>query len=499
MKILQVASEAVPFCKTGGLADVVGALSQRLGLEGHDVCLFLPRYRCVESTMSAAGMARPITITVGGQPVVVRLRYAQWKAVSVYFIDHPESFDREGLYGGDGKDYPDNDRRFVTFCRAVLESIKVLGFKPEVIHLHDWQAALIAAYLRRLYREDPSLGQASTVLTIHNLAYQGVFPRESFSLTGFAESDFTAGLMEYYGNFGFLKTGLTHADAITTVSPTYAREIQTAERGFGLEGILASRASDLCGVLNGVDYEVWNPQTDQHLAKRYSASNVAQGKAACKAELSRLCGFEDRPETPLIGIVSRLDRQKGLDIAAAALKSRLDRAKVVVQGVGDAELAGLLSKFAQDHPKSVFFRPEFDEPLVRKIYAGADIFLMPSRFEPCGLGQMIAMRYGAVPVVSRTGGLADTVFEGDPPAADAFPKGAGDARPPASTAPSANGFLAGPEDADDLGQAIDRALAAYAVPESWRARVLAGMGCDCSWDRSASIYADLYRRSRRLR
>ncbi|MBI5883501.1 MAG: glycogen synthase GlgA [Elusimicrobia bacterium] len=487
MKILQVASEAVPFCKTGGLADVVGALSQRMGMDGHDVCLFLPKYRCVESGLITGGMARPVTFTLGGETVTVHLRYAQWKSVSVYLVDHPESFDRSELYGAGGKDYPDNARRFILFCRAVLEGVKVLGFRPEVIHLHDWQAALVAPFLKRLYSDTPGLGGASTMLTIHNLAYQGVFPAEAFGLTGLPQSDFTPELMEYYGNFGFLKAGLTHADVVTTVSPTYAREIQSAERGFGLEGILAGRTDTLFGVLNGVDYDLWDPQHDHYLPKRYSANSFVQGKAACKAELQRRCGLEPDPEVPLIGVVSRLDRQKGLDLAASALKDRTGRAQIVILGVGDAELAGLLAGFAGKHPKEVFFKPEFDEPLAHLVYAGADIFLMPSRFEPCGLGQMIAMRYGAVPVASSTGGLADTVFEEEVPAS---PGGRGGR--------AANGFLAAPEDGEDLGRAIDRALAAYSARDSWRARALAGMESDCSWDRSASIYEDLYQRSRRL-
>ncbi|MFA6316789.1 MAG: glycogen synthase GlgA [Elusimicrobiota bacterium] len=487
MKILQVASEAVPFCKTGGLADVVGALSQRLGMDGHDVCLFLPRYRCVESGLIAGGMARSLEVPLAHESVTVSLRYAQWRSVSVYLVEHPESFDRPDLYGSGGKDYPDNARRFILFCRAVLEGVKLLGFRPDVVHLHDWQAALIAPYLKRVYQREPCLAGASTMLTVHNLAYQGVFPPEAFALTGFAAADFRPELMEYYGNLGFLKAGLTAAEVITTVSPTYAREIQTAERGFGLEGILSGRAETLFGVLNGVDHDLWNPQTDGHLPKRFSAGSFAAGKAACKAALQTRCGFDPRPDAPLVGVVSRLDRQKGLDLAVAALKGRLGRCQVAILGVGDAELAGLLTRFAAAHPKSVFYHPEFDEPLAHLIYAGSDIFLMPSRFEPCGLGQMIAMRYGAVPVASRTGGLADTVFEEETPA----DPGSRQVRP-------ANGFLAAPEDAEDLGRAVDRALDAYAVRDRWQARVLAGMEADCSWDRSASIYADLYQRSRRL-
>ncbi|MBI5210363.1 MAG: glycogen synthase GlgA [Elusimicrobia bacterium] len=484
MRILHAATEAVPFCKTGGLGDVVGALAQRLGNEGNDVCLFLPKYRDIDATGIVGGMAQPVTVAVGREQVQVSLRYMQWKAVSVYFVDHPESFDREGLYSTNGKDFPDNERRFIIFSRAVLEGVKSLGFKPDIIHLHDWQTALIAAYVKRVYHEDPHLGAARTVLTVHNLAYQGLFPPETFALAGFADSDFSSGRMEFAGKFGFLKAGLVHADLVTTVSPAYAREIRESEKGFGLEGVLRSRGADLQGVLNGVDYEAWNPQTDRHLAKKYSLASVEQGKAACKADLQAACGFEARPDIPLIGIVSRLVRQKGLDVGLRALQGRLGRVQVAVLGLGEAEVSGMLAAFAREHPGSVFFRQDFDEPMVHKIYGGADLFLMPSRFEPCGLSQMIAMRYGTLPVVSRTGGLTDTVIE-------AAPEDASGAAVP-------NGFVAEPEDAEDLGRAIDRALAVYAAKADWRSRVAAAMERDFSWDRSTSIYLDLYRRLRRL-
>jgi len=480
MKILLAASEAVPFCKTGGLADVVGTLAQKLGSAGHDVCLFLPKYREVHVPALQGGIAYPLAIPLGGETVSVSLRYTQWKSASVCFIDYPPFFDREGLYGAGGSDHPDNDRRFILFSRAILEGARVMGFKPDVFHLHDWQAALVAAYLKRHYQNDPFFSKAASLLTVHNIAYQGNFMLGSLTAAGFGMENFTPESFEYFGKFSFLKAGLVCSDLLSTVSPTYAREIQESpERGFGLEGLLKHRGGDLHGVINGIDLEVWNPVTDSNLKQNYSIKAFLKGKAACKADLQRLCGLEPRKGVPLFGVVSRFDHQKGLDIAIEALESRLESGKgcqLAVLGQGEAALTEAFRALARRHPESVYLHSGFDEPFAHKIYAGADLFLMPSRFEPCGLGHMIAMRYGTVPVASRTGGLADTVFEAAAPE-----------RP-------ANGFLAAPGDAADLGRAIDRALAAYAQKVSWKEMTRAAMACDFSWNRSVEKYLELYRR-----
>ncbi|UPT76124.1 MAG: glycogen synthase [Elusimicrobiota bacterium] len=459
----------------GGLADVVGALTQRLGALGHDVCLFLPKYRAVRAASLEGGIAHPIKVPLGGGIVEVGLSFLHRRGVSVYFVDYPLYFDREGLYGSAGKDHEDNDRRFALFSRAVLEGAKAIGFKPDVVHLHDWQTGLVAAHLKRHYRDDPHFAGAGCVFTIHNMAYQGNFPRAALEVAGFGPQDWSSEGLEYYGQVSYLKAGLVHADKLSTVSPTYAREIQTSpDRGFGLEGLLSRRSGDLLGILNGVDLEAWDPSRDSALPRRFSVDDAAAGKAACKEALQRECGLDVRGDRPLIGVVSRLDYQKGLDIALAALEPRLDRAQLVMLGTGDPSLTEMFAALERRRAGSVHFHRSFDESFAHRIYAASDVFLMPSRFEPCGLGQMIAMRYGTVPVASRTGGLVDTVFEA-----------ASEGRP-------ANGFLCEPGDGAGLAAALDRAIAAYRTPD-WAARARAGMTADFSWDRSVEEYLGLFK------
>lgn len=475
MKILVAASEAVPFCKTGGLADVVGALTQRLGGLGHDVCLFLPKYRAVRAASLEGGIAHPIKVPLAGGSVDVGLSFMHRRGVSVYFVDYPLYFDREGLYGNAGKDHEDNDRRFALFSRAVLEGAKAIGFKPDVIHVHDWQTGLVAAHLKRHYKNDPHFAGTGCVFTIHNMAYQGNFPPAALAAGGFGPEDWSSEGLEYYGQVSYLKGGIVHADKLTTVSASYAREIQeSSDRGFGLEGLLSRRSKDLHGILNGIDLESWDPSRDASLTRRYSPADAAAGKAACKEALQRECGLEVRGDRPLIGVVSRLDFQKGLDIALSALEPRLDRCQLVVLGTGDPALTEMLAALERRRVGSAHFHRSFDESFAHRVYAASDVFLMPSRFEPCGLGQMIAMRYGAVPVVSRTGGLNDTVFE--------EPRGG---RP-------ANGFLCRPGDGEDLARALDRAVAEFGSP-AWNARVRAGMAGDFSWDRSVERYLEIFR------
>jgi len=479
VKILVAASEAVPFCKTGGLADVVGAMTQRLGALGHDVCLFLPRYRSIRAAPLEGGIAHPLKVPLAGAIVDVGLSFLHRRGVSVYFVDYPLFFDREGLYGNEGKDHEDNDRRFALFSRAVLEGAKTIGFKPDVIHLHDWQTGLVAAHLKRHYKDDPHFAGTGCVFTIHNMAYQGNFPRPALEAAGFGAEDFSPQSLEYYGQVSYLKAGIAHADKLTTVSAAYAREIQESpDRGFGLEGLLTSRSKDLRGILNGIDLEVWDPARDGALPRKFTAADAAAGKAACKEGLQNECGLEVRKDRPLIGVVSRLDFQKGLDIALVALEPRLDRCQLAILGTGDPSLTEMFSALERRHPGAVHFHRTFDESFAHRIYAGSDLFLMPSRFEPCGLGQMIAMRYGSVPVASKTGGLNDTVFEE-----------AGDGRP-------ANGFLSAPGDGADLARSLDRALAAYGAP-GWSERVRAGMSADFSWDRSVEAYLDVFREAAR--
>ncbi|MBI4387259.1 MAG: glycogen synthase GlgA [Elusimicrobia bacterium] len=478
MNILVAASEMVPFCKTGGLADVAGALSQSVARLGHGVCLFLPSYRAIEGgSFPLKAVPGRYWVPIGHELVPATLSTASWGAVTVYFIQCPKYFAREGLYQAGGKDYDDNDERFIFFCRAVLEGAKFVGFKPDVVHCHDWQTALIPAYLKTLYQIDAFYAKAKSLLTIHNIAYQGMFSKDALFLAGFGWVDFTPDRLEYYGGFNFLKAGLVFADALTTVSPTYAQEIQSSpEFGRGMEGILKHRRAELRGILNGIDVEIWNPETDQFLARAYDADGAPAGKAANKAALRAECGLKGKPNVPLIGVVSRLDSQKGLDVALEVVADILARggAELILLGAGDPALAQAYAQLVRDHPGAACTRNGFDEALSHRIYAAADLFLMPSRFEPCGLGQMIAMRYGTLPVVTRTGGLADTVREDSPPG------------PP-------NGFVAPKCAREDLAAAMTRALSVCARLPERKARVAAAMSQDFSWRQSAARYADLYR------
>ncbi len=473
MRILQAASEAVPFAKTGGLADVAGSLSAKLASLGHDVFLVLPLYR---ETRSWAGNARrtlTLGVPLGSETRSLSVALLEKGNLRIAFVDDPAFFGRPGVYGENGADYADNDRRYSLFCRAVLEAAKALEFAPEIVHAHDWQTGLLPILLKRLYAGDPVLGRAHSVFTVHNMAYQGLFPASSVTLSGLSLKEMSPSSLEFYGKASFLKAGLVFADRLTTVSPTYAREIQDSiETGCGMEGILRQRSRFLTGILNGLDVDYWDPEKDPNLPEPYGAATVFQGgKAAAKRALRQECGLKVDGSLPLIGIVSRLDRQKGLDVAIAALERRLGGFELAVLGSGDPALAASIRQYASRHPSRIYFREGFDESFAHGLYAASDIFLMPSRFEPCGLGQMIAMRYGAVVVGSRAGGLADTVFEAD--------------------SGSGNGFLAEPGDVESLGRALDRALEAFHGP-MWPKLVERGMRTDFSWDRSARAYIELY-------
>ncbi len=477
MNIIIAASEAVPFCKTGGLADVVGALAQVLARGGDNhVAVFLPRYRNIaDAAFSLKALPGHFLIPVGHHDETASLSHVRWGNVDVYFIENSKYYDRSSLYRTKAGDYADNDDRFIFYSRAVLEGAKFIGFKPDIIHCNDWQSALIPAYLKTFYSSDAFYAGTATLLTIHNIAYQGVFPRETMLKAGFDWADFTPERLEYYGGINFLKGGLVFADTLTTVSPAYAKEIQsTAEFGMGLEGVLKSRSGDLFGVLNGIDTDVWNPETDSFLPTGYDCRTVAKGKAACKKSLQATCGLKESPRTLLAGVVSRLDPQKGLDIVLETMPEFLGKIQFVILGQGEPALQESFSAIAGKNPKRVFFKAGFDEALAHRIYGGCDVFLMPSRFEPCGLGQMIAMRYGALPVASRTGGLADTVFDNKDPK-------------------ESNGFLLPPPTVESLARALKAAVSAFRRKSCWNLMVQNAMGGDYSWDRSAGIYRDLYR------
>ena len=466
-RILMVASEAAPFAKTGGLGDVLGSLPPALARLGDEVAVILPRYRGIGVPRERIWdglwiQAGPFTYIVGIDQVVRQ-------GVRYLFVDCPVLYDRAGLYADGGGDYGDNHIRFAVLCQAALQVARNI-FRPDVFHAHDWQAGLLPVYLRENYSGDPTFFGTRTVFTIHNLGYQGVFPGVPLRDLTLDPALFHSEGLEFYGHTNFLKAGIVWADLVTTVSPTYAREIQTPEFGFGLDGLLLSRSAKLIGILNGADYDEWNPETDPYLPANYSVEDLS-GKQECKLNLLREMGLStDNPSRPLIGIVSRLAYQKGMDLAAQIAPWALDRgAALVVLGSGDPALEGIFRSLSDTYPGSAAVRVGFSEGLAHRIEAGADMFLMPSRYEPCGLNQIYSLRYGTVPVVRSTGGLEDSVDE-------------------------VTGFKFRSLSPEAIKASLDAALDAYADREAWTDRIRSGMTKDFSWDASARAYQRLYER-----
>ncbi|MCX6908118.1 MAG: glycogen synthase GlgA [Verrucomicrobia bacterium] len=474
MRIILVGSEMAPFVKTGGLADVIGALSRELAALGHEVVTFLPLYRAVKEKAAAAQcVSNNIRVPLGGRSVVgaiYELPLAERQRV--VFVRQDELFDRAGLYGEADRDYTDNAARYLFFSKAVVASIPALRFVPDVLHAHDWQAAFVPLWWSRTLAPAWRL---RTVFTIHNLAYQGMCPREQFELTNLPADYFGVDGLEFYGGVNLLKAGLLYSDVLTTVSRHYAEEIQTKEYGCGLEGLLKSKRAKLHGVLNGADYTAWNPLTDRCIAANYDRRSLAN-KVVCKRGLLDALGLPvERAWAPLIGMVSRIVEQKGYDLVAEAVPQMVTMgASLAILGKGDAKLEKRLQKLAERFPTRLSLKLGFDEALAHQIEAGADMFLMPSRFEPCGLNQMYSLRYGTVPIVRATGGLADTV------------------QPYHPGAQTGNGFLFDACTPDALLGAVARALETYRQRQHWARVVQNGMACDFSWRKSALQYLSLY-------
>ena len=485
MRILMLASEAVPLAKTGGLADVAGTLPVELARLGHEVQLALPRYAGIEP--KAADLRQTATMAVpfrgGSVRVGIETGTLENRAVSLVCIRYDPFFGRGGLYGEEGHDYPDNLERFVLFCRAVLEACRRRDQPPDVLHAHDWQTALAVVYLKTLYRTDPAWAKTRALFTIHNVGYQGHFPVTSYEITGLPWSEYTPAKMEFYGKANLLKGGLVHADLLNTVSPTYAREIQTSEFGYGLEGVLQGRKDRLYGVINGIDTKVWDPATDPLLPAHYSAEDLS-GKKACKQALQREMKLPPR-DVPLIGLISRLALQKGIDLIVDVLPKLLELdVQMIVLGSGDPQYQADLTDLRVRYPDKLAVQLGFHDPLAHRIEAGADLMLMPSRYEPCGLTQLYSLRYGTVPVVRRTGGLADTVVP---------------YLPASSSQETATGFtfvLPGPE---VFLSTVLLALQVYRDKEEWLRLVRRGMQQDFSWQRSAKQYVELYERTLALK
>lgn len=477
MHIVFAASECFPFAKTGGLADVVGALPPQLVRLGHEVTVYLPLYARVKPHIDGEWKyaVRSITIPFDSYNRFVGIvDGGKRDGVQFYFVDCPELFDRQELYGTKGGDYPDNAERFGLYCRAVLEATKLLGV-PQIFHVHDWQAALIPVYLRTTYYFDPVVSGAGVVLTIHNAGYQGRFPAITTERLLLPWEIFTLDKVELFDNFNFLKGGLVYSDILTTVSRKYSLEIQTLEFGNDLDDVLRKRASDLRGILNGVDYAQWDPATDGSLAAHYTPDDLA-GKGKCRADLLHAFGLENVGEsTPVIGIVSRFATQKGFDLLEEIAGRLLERdVAVVALGSGEPVYEKFFRDWAFWNKANVAVRVGYDDVLAHKVEAGCDMFLMPSRYEPCGLNQIYSLKYGTVPVVRATGGLDDTIEEWN------------------EETRTGTGFKFEGFEASDLLAAIDRALEAFHNKDGWKRLMLNGMARDYSWNQPAREYAEVY-------
>jgi starch synthase len=480
MDITFVTTELAPFVKVGGLADVSSALPKALRTFGHAVTIVMPRLRALEEHgLLLARRLTPLRFTLGERAFEATVFDGRLASqVDLVVVDIPGLFDRPGVYGERGEDYPDNAQRFAVLSRAAAELVRQRvagGRSVDIVHANDWAAALVPTYLRALAAEVPALAVTRTVLTIHNVVYQGVFPREVLPTLGLGWEAFTVEGIEFYGGINLLKQGIVTADAVTTVSPTYAREIQTAERGARLEGVLRARGESLVGITNGVDYAVWNPATDSAIASRYDAEDFTN-KARCKGALQRELGLPLDSEAPLFACVGRIVEQKGTDLVAGAMSKllRATDAQIVVAGDGDASLVSAVeAAVAKSHGRAAFARAA-SEAQVHRIFAAADLVLVPSRYEPCGLVQMYAQRYGALPVAHATGGLCDTIVDCD------------------AKLETGTGFLFEEPSVEALLAASERAIAARTLPR-WQGLVRRVMRLDRGWDRPGRRYEQLYR------
>lgn len=476
LNIVFVASEASPLAKTGGLADVVGSLPHALKRLGHDVTVILPFYRrhiCIND-ITLTPFGTPVHLSIDGVERWVPLHSMQADGLDFILIEQDDLFDRGGLYGPAGSAYDDNPLRFTLFTRAAIEAAGRFQRPVDIFHCHDWQTAILPLLLRRQYLHLPQIAASRCIYTIHNLAYQGVFPPEWVDRLDIPADLFHPEGFEFHGQVNFMKAGILMSDHVTTVSETYAEEILTPAYGWGLEGFLRRHRQKVSGIVNGLDIATWDPATDPFIAKNFSIGRM-QGKQACKADLQLQAGITETPQPPLLAMVSRLAEQKGVDLLIPAIPNWLrEGCQLVILGSGDPAYEGMLRDLAELYPEQMHFYSGFNEALAHRIYAGADIFLMPSRFEPCGLSQLMAMRYGTIPVARATGGLKDTVLDYD------------DSRT------RATGFTFAHADPEDLERAVKRALNVYATKAAWRRLVSQAMRRDSSWDASAQKYLALY-------
>lgn len=476
-KILIAASEAVPFAKVGGLADVVGTLPGAMEKVGAEVRIVIPLYKSIDQKkFKMKKVGETFQVPMAGEMVEVSVKSTKISGtkITAYFIECDKYFGREGIYEEDGVSYEDNDERFALFSRAVLEMLPIIGYKPDVIHCNDWHTGLIPTYLKVVYGNSDFHKDIASVMTIHNIAHQGVFPPVTMEKAGLPWEIFNPDGVEYWGNMCYLKAGLVFADVISTVSETYAQEIQSSNvYGSGMEGILAYRHDDLYGILNGIDTITWDPQKDEQIASNYDSKDL-RGKSRCKKALQK-DGELQVNNIPVIGMVNRLDSQKGIDLVVEAMDKMMGMdIQFVLLGTGNPEFEDMLKVLSDKHKDKMSVHIGFDDEKAHQIYAGCDIFLMPSRFEPCGLGQMIALRYGSLPLVNKTGGLADTVVDYD-------------------EEPShGNGFVMKDYSSQSMVEALERAVALFSNKRKWNAVVKNAMQMDLSWKNSAKKYLELY-------
>jgi starch synthase len=485
LNVLFLSSEVEPFAKTGGLADVSGALPQTIKHFDHEIRIMMPRYGGMDERRAKLHdmiRLKEIAVPIGSKPYYASVKSSfimnNHAKIQIYFLDNPALFGRTGLYvhPETKKDYPDNDERFIFFSRGVLEVLKRMGWQPDIIHCNDWQTGLVPAYLKTIYQDDPFYKDTKTVFTIHNMAYQGVFPKSTFSKTSLPREMFSENGIAAYGNVNMLKSGLVFADAITTVSEKYAEEIRTSDEfGCGLRKVVEKRKNDLFGILNGIDYSAWNPAVDEHIPHRYDHKSLDLKLENKKVLLARV-GLPFHESTPLIGMISRLADQKGFDLIGEIMDELMKlELQLVVLGTGEKRYHDMMEKARKKYPEKIAVRLSFDNELAHLIEAGSDMFLMPSRYEPCGLNQLYSLKYGTVPIVRATGGLDDTIDRVDPAT------GAG------------TGFKFTTYNSGELMRTIQCALQTFKDRALWKKIIKNGMSKDFSWESSAKKYIHLYR------
>ncbi|MCA9085689.1 MAG: glycogen synthase GlgA [Planctomycetaceae bacterium] len=491
LRIVMASSEAVPFSKTGGLADVSTALSKALSGFGHDVTLVIPDYRKIrqkkqEVLPAVTDTGLRFALTIGEHRIPGSVNWTMLPDCSVrVLLVQSEYFDRPQIYMENGQGYEDNSERFCFFSRAVLEICQQMVLRPDILHCNDWQTGLIPALLNTQFSGRPGFENAASVMTLHNMAFQGRFPWNKLPITAMDARYFNMHHMETWGDVNLLKTGIAFADQITTVSPTYAHEVCTPLGGEGLDALLSHRGSDLVGILNGIDTDVWNPATDPLIPANYSLNALTPGKPLCKSYLQKHIGLPCRENVPLLGMVSRMSDQKGFDlIAECANRLLFHDIQMVFLGTGEGRYEDYLQYLSQQHPGKVAAHIGFDESLAHQIEAGSDIFLMPSRFEPCGLNQMYSLAYGTLPLVRKVGGLADSVVHSSP-------ENIRDGK--------ATGFVFDEYDSRGLAQTVEYAIDLYRQPQVWKKIMSTAMAIDWSWSRSAKAYVQTYHRARERR